>query len=420
MRLGLVTGEFPPMQGGVGDYTHELAKALSALGVEVHIITDVRCQPPAESLHASRITLHARIRRWSFPALLKIRSIAQSLNLSILNLQYQAAAYDLSAPIHFLPRVAGIKTVVTFHDLRIPYLFPKAGRLRPAAVTYLARTASGVIATDPADEAELRRRGVAHVTQIPIGSNIAPTPPPGYDRARWRERIGVTAKDFLIGYFGFLNESKGGDTLISALAILANRKARAKLLLIGGRTGTSDAANAAFDAKIEKMIERYELEERVIRTGFVTAEEVSAHLLACDAVVLPYRDGVSFRRGSFMAALAHGCPVITTQPATPLPAPSTEPALMVRLSLTMSKGSGLPGFAPAPRSEAEWAGPGLRDGENVRLVPPEDATAIVLAISQLLDAPELRARLGQGARELAALFTWDKIAARTFEFLQAV
>jgi len=417
MRLGLVTGEFPPMQGGVGDYTHELAKALSTLGVEVHIITDVRCKDA--NLPLATCHLHPVIRRWSFLSLFQIRSIAQSLNLSILNLQYQSAAYDLSAPIHFLPRVAGIKTVVTFHDLRIPYLFPKAGRLRPAAVTYLARTASGVIATDPADEIELIKRGLRPfsplpagegagvrekptparppVIQIPIGSNIAPTPPPGYDRARWREQISVTARDFLIGYFGFLNESKGGDTLISALAILADRKARVKLVLIGGRTGTSDATNAAFDAKIERMIERYGLDNRVIRTGFVTSEAVSAHLLACDAVVLPYRDGVSFRRGSFMAALAHGCPVITTQP----PAPST-------------------GSAQAPRSEAEWAGPGLRDGENVRLVPPEDAPAIVLAISQLLDAPELRARLGQGARELAALFTWDKIAARTLEFLQAV
>jgi len=53
-------------------------------------------------------------------------------------------------------------------------------------------------------------------------------------------------------------------------------------------------------------------------------------------------------------------------------------------------------------------------------VPPEDAPAIVLAVSQLLDAPDLRARLGRGARALSALFTWDRIAARTLEFLRVV
>jgi glycosyltransferase involved in cell wall biosynthesis len=380
MKLGLVTGEFPPMQGGVGDYAHELARALAVLGVEVHVITN----QSSVASHQSSVRVHPIINRWSFPALFRIRSLAQSLNLQLLNIQYQVAAYGLSVPIHFLPHVAGVKTVITFHDLRIPYLFPKAGRLREAAVTHLARSASGVIVTDPADESELQRRGgVKRLTQIPIGSNIAPQPPPGYDRTAWREQMGIYPNEFLLGHFGFLNESKGGDTLIGALSALVSRKAKVKLALIGGQTGTSDAAsNEAFSVEIEKHIARYDLNDRILRTGFVDAPEVSAHLMACDAVVLPYRDGVSFRRGSFMAALAHGCPVITTHPATPLPE--------------------------------------LRDGVNVRLVPPESASAIVLAVTELLDAPELRARLGQGAHALSALFRWETIAKRTLEFYQSV
>jgi glycosyltransferase involved in cell wall biosynthesis len=39
MRIGLVTGEFPPDQGGVGDFTHHLAEALAALGHDVHVVT---------------------------------------------------------------------------------------------------------------------------------------------------------------------------------------------------------------------------------------------------------------------------------------------------------------------------------------------------------------------------------------------
>jgi glycosyltransferase involved in cell wall biosynthesis len=193
----------------------------------------------------------------------------------------------------------------------------------------------------------------------------------------------VLPNEFLLGYFGFLNESKGGDTLIGALSALVSRKAKVKLALIGGQTGTSDAAsNAAFSGEVERLIARYDLNDRIIRTGFVEAPEISAHLMACDAVVLPYRDGVSFRRGSFMAAIAHGCPVVTTHPAQPLPE--------------------------------------LQDGVNVRLVPPESASAIVLAVTELLDAPELRARLGQGARALSALFSWETIAVRTLEYYRSV
>ncbi len=379
MRIGLVTGEYPPMQGGVGDFTHQLGQAQARLGVETHVITARRAAGGQEVTE----TVHPVIQRWSWAALWHVRTLARRLRLDLINLQYQAAAFGLSAPIHFLPRWAGVPVVVTFHDLRVPYLFPKAGRLRPAAVTHLARSAAGVIVTDPAEAEELQRRGgVRRLAQIPIGSNIAPAPPAGYDRQAWRAGLGVQSGELLLGYFGFLNPSKGGDTLISALAILADRKAPAKLLLIGGQTGASDATNAVFEAQIQRQILRYDLDQRVLRTGFVETAQVSGHLLACDAVVLPYRDGVSFRRGSLLAALAHGCAVISTEPARGLPE--------------------------------------LRDGENIRLVPPASAPALVLAVTELLHAPELRARLGQGALQLSSHFHWDVIARRTLDFYRSI
>ena len=139
MRVGLVTGEYPPLQGGVGDFTHQLALSLASAGAEVHVITTTR----AAQVSAAGVTVHPVVAGWSLAALFRVRALARQLNLDLLNVQYQAAAFGLSAPIHVLPDVAGVKTVVTFHDLRIPYLFPKAGQLRPAAVTHLARSASG-------------------------------------------------------------------------------------------------------------------------------------------------------------------------------------------------------------------------------------------------------------------------------------
>ena len=41
MRIGLITGEYPPQQGGVGDFTRELARALIAAGHEAQVITSV-------------------------------------------------------------------------------------------------------------------------------------------------------------------------------------------------------------------------------------------------------------------------------------------------------------------------------------------------------------------------------------------
>jgi glycosyltransferase involved in cell wall biosynthesis len=162
---------------------------------------------------------------------------------------------------------------------------------------------------------------------------------------------------------------------------LAERKARVKLALIGGEAGASDPTDVAFGAQVDRLIRRHGLDAggHLLRTGFVAAADVSAHLLACDAVVLPYRDGASLRRGSLMAALAHGCAIISTVPAAPVPE--------------------------------------LRDGDNIRLVPPGSPEALVLAVTELLDAPALRARLGQAAQATSALFRWDGIARRLLDFI---
>ena len=52
MKIGLVTGEYPPMKGGVGDYTRAIAVSLSERGHSVRVITDQRCVQPDS--HAQR------------------------------------------------------------------------------------------------------------------------------------------------------------------------------------------------------------------------------------------------------------------------------------------------------------------------------------------------------------------------------
>jgi glycosyltransferase involved in cell wall biosynthesis len=47
-------------------------------------------------------------------------------------------------------------------------------------------------------------------------------------------------------------------------------------------------------------------------TGTLSSDDVSRHLNACDVMVQPYPDGVSTRRTTAMAALAHGRPLATT------------------------------------------------------------------------------------------------------------
>ena len=378
MRIGVVTGEYPPMQGGVGDFTRELCKALAALGQEVHILTRVGSE--SKGLPAN-CHLHPGVERWDWSTSGRLRRWIQTHDLEIVNLQYQAAAYEMHPAVNLLSsRAAGVPLVVTFHDLNVPYLFPKAGRIRWWAVLALARRASGVIVTNREDQLILERyRAIARLAAIPIGSNISPSPPPSYDRDAWRRRWGVRSDETLLGYFGFLNESKGSKDLIRTCEIL--KGSPVKLMMIGGRTGSSDPSNQYYAKEIDDLIAELGLEEQIFWTGYCPSSEVSAGLLAADILLLPYRDGVSYRRGSFMAAVAHGRPIIST----------------------------------TPRVELE----SLRHQENIYLVPPAAPVAMAEAVRTLRKNDMLCKKLAAGSAELARSFRWDSIAQATLALFES-
>ncbi|MDY6877301.1 MAG: glycosyltransferase family 4 protein [Chloroflexota bacterium] len=396
MRIGLITGEYPPDQGGVGDFTRELGRALVTLGHEVHVLTGVSRDTEHETRTAKHentkqesrntVTVHRCVHGWGWRCWHDVLHLDDALRLDVLNVQYQAAAYQMHPAINLLPwwlrRRGRPPMVVTFHDLKVPYLFPKAGSLRRQVVLALARWADGIIVTNREDELQMAgyRLRAANLARIPIGSNITLRLPDGYDRDAWRARWGLKPGDLLLGYFGFLNERKGGEDLIEVLAALVARGLGAHLLLIGGRVGSSDPTNVAYAERVDRLIAERGMAARVHHTGFVPPEEVSASMAAVDVCVLPYRDGVSLRHGSLHACLAHGRPIVTTYPAVETPE--------------------------------------LHDGGNVLLVPAQDVGRLTDGVARLWQGPAVRQRLERGAARLAREFTWEQIAGSTVAFYE--
>jgi glycosyltransferase involved in cell wall biosynthesis len=381
MRIGLIAGEYPPMQGGVGDFTRQLALACAAAGHEPHVIARYIAGQPAQSSEAG-VTTHRIISQWNWETRRRIEGFMRLFKPDALNLQYQAAAYQMHPAINLLPGALAknVPTVVTFHDLKVPYLFPKAGPLRWKSIVAMAKGATACIVTNVEDCNTLIGEGVRDVSMIPIGSNVTPAPLDGYDRDAWLAARGIPANERLIGYFGFMNESKGGETLLRALAELRRRGVNAGLLHVGGQTGDSDPTNRVYAARLESLSREWGLYEHVHLTGFLDERGVTEAFAACDAVALPYRDGASFRRGTLMAALAHGCAIVTTTPRVPVPE--------------------------------------LAHAQNVLLVQPDAPDALADAIQRVLNDSDLKSRLQAGALALSRQFQWDHIAeqtARVFE-----
>jgi polysaccharide biosynthesis protein PslF len=363
----LVSGEYPPDVGGLADYTAYLRRALAARGVHVEVLT--RARGPSES------SVHRSVHRWN------ARSLAHLVRLAprhgIVHLQYQPAAFDLLGDMCLVPLVlrARARVVTTFHDARVPYLFPKAGPLRRLAVRLLARTSAAVVAADVRDLLALRAPA-ARSYRVPIGSNVPNAPPPDYQREVFRARLGLAPGQLAVAYFGLLNASKGLPTLVGAWQRVLAAEPTARLLLLGGATGASDPTDRATADRVLPDLDRFG--DRVVRTGYLQPAALSAHLLAADVALLPFADGASPRRGSLLACAAHGLPIVSTAPAS----------------------AGL---------------------EQVILaVPAGDADALGRAVLRVASEPDLRERLIRGSAQLSQQTTWERIADQHLAIYQSL
>ena len=373
MKIGMISGEFAPMPGGVGDFARILAERITKHGHDVHMLSRAGCASDALPV--------STVKNWGIKCLSPIQNWAEQNDFELINLQFQTAAYDMSPVIHFLSAALDQPFVTTFHDLRHPYLFPKAGRLRDWTVRHLAQSSDGVIVTNREDAASL-----AHLplqTLIPIGSAIPHTNDADSSRSSWRERLGAAEATFLLGFFGFIQPIKGADYLIEALAELRQRDLDLRLVFIGASSNPIDSgADSAYRQQLDERIRKHALQECIHWTGFISDDEVAACLNAMDLITLPFLDGASYRRSTLIAAIHQGCAILTTQAAV-----ETD---------------------------------SFKHGENLFFIPSHSSEEITTAIAQLMGNPLQLERLRHGARDLRSHFDWDVIATDTITFFEQV
>ena len=372
----MVSGEFPPQHGGVGDYTNLLCQHLVPLGIEVGVVTS---KAAGETARGKGFPVAPAVNRWDFFCWPELGKRIRTMNANIIHVQYQTAAYGLHPAINLLPLALRMaknpaKVVFTFHDLEAPYRPWLRGPVRRMAMRAGERKCDAFVATNGADFQQLMASQPgppwARYHLIPIGANVPKQPPKRYTREAQRKKLGAGARTLLLSHFGLLNQSKGLQDLLVAMKLLMEQGRDVRLILVGGTAGSSDATNVDFANQIRSQVEQLGFGGKVHETGFLAPEDVSAHLLACDVCVLPYRDGASFRRGSLMAALEHGLCTVTTRPAEP----------------------------------------DLVDGQNVRLVDPANPIGLARPIDDLADDEVTRRRLGLEAGKLSERFGWPAIA----------
>jgi len=360
----LITSEYPPQFGGVSDYTCQLARSLAERGGnQVH----VWCPPhPSDRSISAGITIHADLGKYRAKDLRELsRKLNQFPGPRRLLVQWVPHGYgfysmNLGFCLWLWNRAArhGDKVELMVHE---PFLGFGEGSWRqniPAALhrlmtMILLRAAERVWVSIPEWERRLRPWALGRnlpFQWLPIPSNV----PVMNDVAAVqtvRRRYGM--KDgLLIGHFGTYGRPVV-SLLEPILLALGQHSIEHTILLMG------IGSEAFRQALLQK---KPELASQIRATGGLTPEDLSSHVAACDVLIQPYLDGVSTRRTSLMAGLAHGRAIVTTTGR------ATEPL---------------------------WATTG-----SVALAPTGDVNTFVGLVSELCVNENKRTRMGDSAREL--------------------
>lgn len=202
-----------------------------------------------------------------------------------------------------LARRLGIPAVITEHNIWWPWM--DQHRLVRRQAAWAIGHARAVVVVSRAV-----RLSMEAVLRRPVDAEIVPVGVDGGLFGLKGERV-HDATDRIL-YVGWLNEVKGVDVLLRAVALLRQRRPTVKLVLVGGSVYRSTAQQ---ERGLRALALDLGLEDAVRFAGPLPPEAVSYELRDADVVVVPSRRESC--GAVILEALASGTPVVATRSGGP-------------------------------------------------------------------------------------------------------
>lgn len=268
MRILIITGSYPPLPCGVGDYTALLKNGIKKIGGNVEVLY---------------------YQNWSYKNLPFIIKEIRKIRPDVIEIQYPTVHYRS----YLTPQIISLlfkPNVVMIHEV------VEANPLRKLALLPFFIFSSWIIFSNDYERSYVIKyfpKIGKNSSVIPIGSNII-----------------SDGKDFKkaaneIVHFGLVRPNKGLEEVITFARVLKEKNVNMFLHIIG--TPHPNWENYYY--KLRTETELLEIEWHVGLSG----ESVSKILKRASFAYQPYPDGASERRGSLLALLSHGIVVVTRE-----------------------------------------------------------------------------------------------------------
>ncbi len=357
---------------GLGRYTQELMTALLAIDFENEYVafynrpSQAKVDPPLDRI--PHLTTNLPTKPWRFSALLAhFTRIPQDRMFPHVDLFH--------ATDHLLPRLSGVKSVFTLHDLVFCF-YPETHKLLnrwflTLMMPRFLQAADAVLAVSEwtkNDAVELYGLDEHKIRVIYEGVNPRFRPASAESMSALRQKYGIVDK-FILSV-GTIEPRKNLTSLVEAYHALKNLGTDCRLVIVGKRGWLYEG----FFRRLREL----GLEDEVIFPGFVPDDDLPPLYSAADLFVFPsLYEGFGL---PVLEAIACGTPVVT------------------------SNASSLPEVA----------------GEAAVLVDPNDVQALIRAMSAVLDNKELHGELRAKGPRQAAKFSWENAARETLAVYRSV
>ncbi len=371
MKITIIAAALPPALGGIGDYSARVAAEL-ARTQDVSVLTGTPSPDPIPGVRIETV--------FSPDTPGSVQRIAEFVEENPPDwvlLQFEQFSYGKWGLNPFLPlamrrikrRCPQTKFAWMAHEDFVPVISWKFALMttwQRGQFWMLGRTADVIFfSIDPWVEQYRSWFPGKPVVHLPVGSNMPRVP---MTRSEARARLGIAEDTLVFGLFGTAHSSRLLHLIRDAVQAAYDKNPNVLALYIGPHGKVVCEALQGLPVRAEGPFE---------------AEEVSRRFAAMDIYLVPITGGVSTRRTSFMTALQHGIPTVSTF------GPQTDRML-------------------------------LAENEKAFLLADVDSpTAFTDAVLRLASDPDLQKKIGQSGEQLYRQeFAWENVAEKLITTLE--
>lgn len=269
----IITGTYPPRKCGVGDYCQNLLSTSIAKSWQLYTNDN-----------------------WKISSFFKKTKDIKALNFKIANIQYPTVGYSTSLLPHLLAiyivLILQKKLIVTFHE------YSQLGWKGQLAATIFFIFANKVVFTTEYERQYAIKKNNYLKNKssiIKIYSNIEIN----------KKQIAFNERFYDMGYFGYIRPDKGLEDYIETASKIKKNNPNFQAYIMGQ---TQDEYSFYHKPLLKSL-----KNNNIILLLNKSSQEVSQILSNTKIAYLPYPDGLTERRGSFLAALLHKCIIVTTK-----------------------------------------------------------------------------------------------------------